>query len=577
MSNQFAIPTFGTEVSFQANLREVNNNLQTQLGKLERESRDVNMRLAKSEGELRVARSVITALRAKLTPMDAQEYDRSVALEEQAESLKSETKAKKKELAEAHRSIKAIEKELADSRKEVTDLAVAKGTLEAALAAERKEKEILERSVDDINNNLAIAWADLKTTEQEKVALERAKDDVETKLQESQLECTELHAHLQDSQDHIGSLEQRNEEIGLLQNDISSLHRDIEDLQATVAGSNREIQVKDTRIRHLETLHEKAIRGQLNAEAAARAAAAASNPVFETPIYDRNEDSLADELAELATGDYNDDVERLSFSGDTETIATEPAPLQTLSFSAIYSISVEPKTPRTSSIAVQTETRVENSVAIQTEAHVSNSAATQTESVAVQTPPTLQIDISSGVTTYPEEPQKLEIHISPGITTLPVEQELDLERTETADTFTQTDEVIVLAERSVGAAATQTDITGPITVPGVMHHPEPTQTSFKEEKEKPGRFWTLVTFFFACLSLLLFLKAQDSMFAQGYGTLNGPYAHGGVTGRGRHVLGLFPLCFDTPDLWLTKSFCHHFGSGVTNAEKLVGIGGIHLW
>jgi len=527
--------------------------------KLEADLADARARLSVALGQVTVAQTAKeTAERAEhvarrvfnstRTPgMD--DYERAVDLQQRFDAQERNLKDTRELYSAASQRATDSAADVAFRDRQLADLQAEKDTAKAALAATKQELADQKQAVAETDEHLNNAYADLEQERAATKALRKARDDAEATAKERELEIEDLHEELRLKQETIDTLDDNSVKIDDLMHNQEHLETEIEDLRTQLSEHDRTVQVKDARIAHLETQYQKALEGKLNAEAAVTASAA---PTDTPHVFTSGDASLQDELD--AASDYSDDAtsfQQLDFSDIIEIADIAPA-APTLSIGTVQGTSIAPVAQQSATSSTQTDT------------------------------PELSYDVVHSVTA----------DISP------------VEPTEASNSVvsTQTDDVVILAERKSQTAAAQTVISNPPlrktadgttfslrpmfaerersdvdtqTAPIVEKTPEPTIIRVIASDQKKGRFsartLAIISALALFISLYLFAELEAYKNANGYGYGSRNRYSTGAFGHGRYLFGVIPIGFDIGHDWFSEQVCRTTSTAVATFEDWIGI------
>jgi myosin heavy subunit len=489
------------------------------------------------------------------------DYDRIVDLQEQVKNLKQENRTLRDEASAVSAAVTSKDAQLADKDDQIAALTADTDAQKTALADTKQELSEQQKAFEELDSHLTNAYADLKAKQSEADALAKARDDAESTIKERELDIEDLQEQVRQRQEAIDALDENSISTDELMRTQERLEADIEDFRTQISENDRTLQVKDARIAHLETQYQKALEGKLNAEAAASASAAQ----MDTPhIFTSGDASLQDELE--AASDYSDDAstfQQLEISGITEIACVAPA-APTLSIGTIAATSIAPVTQQTATSSTQTDASKNNAISTQTDT------------------PTPSYDLIHSVIAdlSPVEP----VEISNSVMS------------------TQTDDVVILAERKSQTAAAQTVISNPPlrktpahttfslrplfaehersnistqTAPVVEKTPEPTVIHVVAPAQKRGRFSTRMLAIISAIAIFLcfylFAQLQAYKTANGYGYGSRTRYSTGAFGHGRYLFGVIPIGFDIGPDWFSEQFCRTTSTAVATFEDWIGI------
>jgi predicted nucleic acid-binding Zn-ribbon protein len=575
--------------------------------------------LAKARGELTVAKAAqagaekkeAIARRIVLQTRTMDDYERAVQLQEELDALKKNNRDARDELNAFAVKNSNLLHDVASKDNELLSLGSANADLKKKIDEGKQALAEQKTSNALFDTQLNKAYADLRQQETAFQALTKAKDDVEARAHEKELEVDDFRQQWQQAQAKIEELESDVDAARALERDHYTLVEEVENLRSTVGDYERTILVKDARIEHLEAQYQKALERSLNAEAAISSTSA---PTDTPTSYNTGEDTLADELAAAAAESDDDDASyfnQLDLS-DVMEVANIAPKSQKLSISPVQAISIAPVASLTTTSSTQTDVAKPNmSLFYTTSTDISPIEPTKVTSSDMTTQtdvakPNLSLFYATTADISPIESTKVTSSSDMSVQTDVAEPNLSLihitavdippiepTKISNSDTTTQTDDVVILAERKSQTAAAQTDISNPPpiesvaekkyettvvhaitqTMPVVEKEPEPIIVRVADPAKKKGWFTVskMLSVLAVFLAFYLYAQLQAYKNANGYNYNSRNRYSTGAFGNGRYLFGIIPIGFDIGHDWFSEQVCRQTSTAIAAFEDWAGI------
>ncbi|KAJ4290210.1 hypothetical protein N0V90_010425 [Kalmusia sp. IMI 367209] len=532
---------------------------------------------AEAEKKATIARDLFNNLRTHHSTCDGNmDWEHGVALEQEVDDLKEKNKDLRARNTSLEDTQRRKNEELEAAGTAVNTLKAANKNLEQRLDEEKSKLEQQKKDAADIKVNLDTAYADLERKDADNRVLRKQKDDIDAARHELELKLHDAEQLYQQSQNRVAELESQKTAIEELEQDNATLQTDVDNLQERLNEHDRTILVKDARINRLEEQIQRALldnlKTQRNAEDLANAA---TSPISAEP------------LSSLDVAQSESLEAELENASDASDFGAEFEPEPVLELANVTSIvDIAPiDAPQIATSSTQTEPKQPNfSIAVSSAAHVApvepqkalSTAETQTE------PPELTHIGTSTVLDLPPillKEQAIQME-QPRLTLtrLSSTHVAPVEPVKTKLTHVGTSTVLDYPPVVIKEQNTQTDAAAAIMKDQpTQTDPSPIPSPTVSKKRGVISISTAMAIFFALLSLFYFMENEALQNYGSHGYTNRLYINGGPLRRGRHLFGMFPLCYEEGSTWATEAMCQQFASGVKALESWAGIEYPVLW
>lgn len=512
------------------------------------------LRVAVLEKEAETARKCFLAIQARINAdadpaMADDAWNDAVRLQRELDQAAAEKKALQDSVANLKKELDVKNAHITSTEEQATALSSENKSLKASNAEIKQKYDDQRAASEQTDADLDNAYADLRRKEEQLQKTVKAKEELEAENKDKDGYIKYLVDERDEYMNTLNTVEEQFKDLSHLQRDHEALLDEVQHLRDKCDSHDRLMLVKDARIQSLETQYQKALEGQLSAEAAAAASASAApadEPQIITPATGSLEDDLKD--TDYEDGGYELEQEPLDFSHLHVVADIPPTVGPKLSIGTITFTSTAPVTLQTAHSSTQTETLELPTASTQTEAPKFANSIVQTA-----------IDIA------PIEPKK-SVSFASTQTDAPPAKDV-------SHTSTQTDSAVP-AERGHETATARADSTtvreiAIQTEPVAEKKLEPTEVvvvNTAEKKSNLGLYWTM-SLVFALLSFVLYVQLHHARNANGSSYRHG---HNGAFGNGRYLFGFIPVAFDIGETWLSETICRQTAVAISQFESWAG-------
>lgn len=508
------------------------------------------------------------------TDMNEEHYNEVLELQGQLEELRLKLSKETQRNDTLSTQVNAQAADIASKDNQIAAQSSDLDSVRDQLENSKKELQDEKAAHEETEKLLYSAYADVEGLRNDLQAAKDAKDKEAEEHKGTSEKLENLLGEWQADQEKLESFKDVEDRIHEAEQQSGELAHEVEDVTAQLQERERNIRVKNARINHLEDELQRALSGQLSAEAAVDAARSPTSEPVVLPVS-FGVPSMANELA--SAGLDNESY----FQGTGSDYDEEPEQLENVGALDHTMIDVTPIEPQNKSISasVQTDALTLTTTNTQTDIPELTTADTQTES---------QVLCISHITTTDIEPikpqqQALSTFDTIVAETIPVSSELTSASIQTDDPVLRTSDISSMvtppiAPQPVAAVAQKEGTLGISTIHEIDTAPIGTTIHKTAKahvspvlpiKTNNSMLHTILTVILAMLCFYYWKQLQAWEYANGYG--RNAYVGTGAYGTGRYFLGVIPVGYNIGNSYFSEAIARNMAGAILAMEDWIGI------